>query len=231
MKTDLDAKSVAQAIAWHISRVPMTKAAWQELSARERRRAFVVSEVAQADVVFDVWKAVDKAVSEGQSLAEFKRTVGPTLRKAWGGSVANPGARIATIFETNVQMAYSAGRWAELTRPEALQKRPYLVYDAVLDKRTSRICRRCNGTILPADNPWWQTHLPPLHHHCRSAVRALTVAQAKRFGKYGRRPPVAKPDDGFGRAPKKSDWKPDLSKYPAKLREKLKRRLDAYSGQ
>lgn len=222
--------SFQQAIAWHLARVPMTKAAWQELSARERRRAFVVSEVAHADVVRDVWEALNKAISEGQSLAEFKRAIGPTLRKAWGGSVANPGARIATIFQTNVQAAYSAGRWAEITRPEALQKRPYLVYDAVLDGRTSRVCRRCNGTVLPADNPWWRTHLPPLHHNCRSAVRALTIPQAKRFGKFGRRPPVVKPTGDFGHAPGKAEWKPDLSKYPAQLRNKLKRRLESYAA-
>lgn len=46
----------------------------------------------------------------------------------------------------------------------------------------STICLECAGTIRRFDDPWWLTHWCPLHHVCRSAVRALTEAMAKRKG-------------------------------------------------
>jgi hypothetical protein len=45
-----------------------------------------------------------------------------------------------------------------------------LEFVARIDDRTSEICRECNGTRLPAGHPWWRTHTPPLHPHCRSTV-------------------------------------------------------------
>jgi SPP1 gp7 family putative phage head morphogenesis protein len=45
-----------------------------------------------------------------------------------------------------------------------------LEFVARIDDRTSDICRECNGTRLPAGHPWWRTHTPPLHPHCRSTV-------------------------------------------------------------
>src|SRR5690349_638173 len=103
------------AITWFLGRVPLTKTEWLTLEEKARRKAFTVAGVAQLDLVAEVWSAIDKAIADGTTLADFKRDVGAKLEGAWNGTVASPPHRLETIFRTNVQMAHSAGRYREMT--------------------------------------------------------------------------------------------------------------------
>lgn len=221
---------LAEAIEWFRARVPITPAGWRRLRTEARRRAFTVSRVASLDVILDVWRAIDQAVSQGTSLEEFQRAVTDKLERAWGGTVQNPGHRIETIYRTNVQSAYSAGRWQQQTDPDVLAARPYWMYDALLDSRTSALCRGLHGTILPADHDFWKTRYPPNHHGCRSGVRSLTEAGMRRRGGVSAAPPALAPLKGFDSLPSAGDWQPDLSKYPPKAvaaYRQLEREFDA----
>lgn len=117
-----------------------------------------------------------------------------------------------------MQMAYAHGREAQMRDPEVLRTRPFWMYSAILDMKTTDICNPpTHGTVLPAEHPWWQTHTPPLHHNCRSIKRSLTPAQAVARG-VSKKPPKEKegPQEGFGGAdPLK--WQPDLKGYPPVL--------------
>jgi SPP1 gp7 family putative phage head morphogenesis protein len=201
------------AIAWFRKRVALKKPEWVALRKRTGEHAFTVANVAQLDVVNHVWKAIDSAVAKGTSFDEFKKTVGDSLRAAWGGTVDNPPWRIETIFRTNVQNAYSAGRYRQATHPDVLEQRPVWMFDAILDGRETAVCAACDGTKRPAADSWWQSHNPPLHHNCRSSLITLTETQAGKLTKA----PSASADEGFGAAPSDVAWEPDLSKYPGPL--------------
>ncbi len=199
-------------------RVPMTEDVWEKLEAEELEFAFTVADVAQLDVVVDVYEAIQSAVESGTTLEDFKAAVGDQLTEAWGG--ANP-ARVETIFRTNVQGAYNAGRH---TAAMAVKRdRPYWMYQAIRDHRTSQICEKCDGTVLPADSPWFRTHYPPLHPNCRCIAVTLTEAQAKAEGITSRGPSFA-PQPGFGRAPTGgggAEWEPDPDDYPDRFADEL----------
>lgn len=197
-KVSADPLDFDEAIAWFRKRVKVTRAEWEAMTAAARYRAFVVSNVAQLDMVHDVWAAVDAAVSKGTTLADFKKDVAAKLRRAWGASVDDPAWRLETIFRTNVQSAYATGRYRQATDPDVLEDRPVWMFDAVLDGRETEVCRRCDGTKQPADNEWWRTHSPPLHHNCRSSLITLTEEQA---GQVTARPPEDAAQEGFGHAP------------------------------
>jgi SPP1 gp7 family putative phage head morphogenesis protein len=181
------------------------------LEAAARARAFTVSGVADLDVVAEVWRAIDAAVESGESLDDFRERVGELLADQWG---EEDGARVETIFRTNVQTAYSAGRWAQNSAPAVRESHPYCRFVAVLDGRTSDICEDLHGTVLPADHPFWETHQPPLHHQCRSDVVPLTEDEAREEGVDDEAPEVD-PDDGFG-VPG-AEFEPDLSSRPPEL--------------
>jgi SPP1 gp7 family putative phage head morphogenesis protein len=202
--------------AWR-RKVPVTDAEWQTLDAASRQRAFTVAGVADVELLSDVWRALDVAIAKGTSFNEFKAAIGDKLDDAWGGEEP---WRLETVFRTNVQTAYNAGRYAQQTAPAVLKRRPYWKFSAILDSRTSPICSPLNGTVLPASDPWWQTHQPPLHHGCRSTVIALTAAQAGAVDDEG---PEVAPADGFGEPPDLSAWQPDLTQYPAPLRAAYER--------
>lgn len=43
-------------------------------------------------------------------------------------------------------------------------------YSAILDSRTTRVCRALDGTTTPKEDPFWDTFRPPNHWNCRSCV-------------------------------------------------------------
>jgi len=202
-----------EAIAWFQARVPLTREEWDTLTAQVRRKAFTVSGVAILDIVTEVWESLTKALEDGTPYHEWAREIKQKLETAWGRP---NGQRIETIFRTNVQMAYSSGRWAQMTRPEVIEQRPYWMYDAVLDNRTTSICRERNGVVRPADDPWWERNTPPLHFNCRSGIRPLSPEQAQARG-ISQRLPEESPQQGFGNVPQSWEWSPEPEDYPLEL--------------
>jgi SPP1 gp7 family putative phage head morphogenesis protein len=74
-------------------------------------------------------------------------------------------------YNLAVTGAQMAAKWKTiLANAEAL---PLLQFDAVIDGRTTEICRPLNGTILPINHPFWKRFYPPNHFNCRSTVRQL----------------------------------------------------------
>ena len=202
-----------QAVAWFRQRVPMTPAQYAAASASAKRQAFTVAGVTQLDMVHDVWAALDSAIANGTTLDDFKAAIGGRLARVWGGD--NP-SRLETIFRTNVQSAYSAGRYAQISDPDIVQSRPYWMYDSVLDSRTSSLCKGLNGTVLPHDHEFWGSHIPPLHFRCRSGLRSLTTEQAQAKG-ITENPSEEAPSEGFGLPPSMLEWQPNPQKYPSEL--------------
>src|SRR6478672_2846629 len=95
----------SEAIAWLRDRAPTFKAEFERLTAEAREKAFTVAGVAQLDLVAEAHRAVDAAVAQGVTLADFKKAIGPKLEAAWGSTVEDPAWRLETIFRTNVQLA------------------------------------------------------------------------------------------------------------------------------
>ena len=206
-----------EAIDWFRSKTPLTDEAFDALTERAKRKAFTVAGVTQLDMVADVLRSIDEAIQEGTSLEDWKAAIGPTLESAWAGTVANPGWRLDVIFRTNTQHAYAAGRYAQATDPDVIAARPFWQFDAIIDSRTSPICKAADGTILPADSEWWASHHPPAHFACRSQVITLAAVQAKKLGGVTAKPTKTKAQDGFGLLPSRDEWEPKSGDYPAGL--------------
>lgn len=213
-----------EALAWFRERLPMTDPAFREVQGRARRLAFWVAGASNLDTVNSVWEAIEKSLATGTTLEDFKRDVGEKLAKEWGKPDS---ARLEVIFRNNLQTAYSAGRYAQETEPAVRKRRPYRQFVALLDSRTSPICRPLGssgpngrGVIRRVDDPWWLSHYPPLHHQCRSLTRLLRESQAEELGVTEELPKVTL-EEGWGSVPTRSEWEPDLSKYPPALRKAL----------
>ena len=88
--------------------------------------------------------------------------------------------RIRTILRTNINTAYSAGRYKRQT--ETIQARPWWQYSAVLDGATRLRHRELHGKVFRADDPIWDTIYPPNGFNCRCRVRALSERQVKARG-------------------------------------------------
>lgn len=189
---------------------------WDDVDTLLDEQAFTLSGVAQLDLVADVLRALDETLASGGTLDDFKDVVEEQLTDAWAGTVKNPAWRIETIFRTNAQTAFMAGRMAAMTDPDIISDHPYWLFDAIDDDRECDICEPCDGTVRPADDPWWTQHTPPLHHNCRCGITSLSHEQAARMGIAPHGPP-ARAADGFGALPTLAAWAPSASDYPQDL--------------
>jgi SPP1 gp7 family putative phage head morphogenesis protein len=211
-----------EALAALRKRVPITDEAFRDIIVASHDRSFVISNVNSLDLVTQVWESLKAAIQGDIEFRDFKKTIGSQLIEAWGiPSKKVASHRVATTFRNAVQTSFNHGRWQQLEDPDLKQLRPYRMFDSIRDGRTTKVCKDCNGTILEADDPWWDSHVPPLHHACRSHVRSLRASAAKRKG-ITSSPTPAKPQKGFGdrpsgATPSMKEVEPDLTQYPAEL--------------
>jgi len=159
---------------------------WQDTWQEANARAFTVAKVARLDVLNDIGGAVGQALKEGRTERWFQNQLTPVLQaKGWWGrqivvdskgaaEVAQLGSpqRLRTIYRTNLQTAYMAGRYEEFMKDAAA--RPYFMYVAVMDAKTRPSHAAMNGRIFHATDPIWLTHWPPCAFNCRCRVRALS---------------------------------------------------------
>lgn len=202
--------------------VPMPFDQFEALTAAEQAWAFRVAHVTQASIVQDVFDALDSAILNGDTFDVFKKAVAPKLTQAWGAPNA---PRVEVIFRTNTMRAYAEGRDAILESEPVKKSRPYLRIDGVGDNRQSEICESLDGTVRPADDPWWNTHRPPYHMGgCRTQLTPLTEEEAEAEPGFKRPPPETPIPSGFGeRRPNLFDV--DLDRFSEPLRNVLEKRI------
>ncbi len=167
---------------------------WQEVWQDAHKRAFTVAQVARLDVLQDIRDEIKNAIASGETAKTFRKNLEPLLKaKGWWGKQMMTDAagntrevqlgspyRLNNIYRTNLQTSYMAGRYK--TQSENVDIQPYWQFVAVMDSRTRPSHAALNGKIFRADDPFWDTHYPPLDWGCRCNVVALTAAQVKRLG-------------------------------------------------
>ena len=114
-----------EAIAFWKDKVPMSRAEFDELFEQMQARGFYVSGLTRIDQIEAVKDAILFALEEGETFEGFKQRIPEIIEQQnWSG------IRLSIIFRTNVQSAYMAGRYAQMTRAEVLRARPYWRYSA-----------------------------------------------------------------------------------------------------
>lgn len=168
---------------------------WKDLWQEAHAKAFTVAKVLNSDILDDIRGALDDALNNGTTLRDFEKTLTPILQaKGWWGktehtdtttgevSTAQLGSprRLRTIYQTNLQTAYMAGRYRSMM--ESADSHPYWRYVAVLDGRTRPAHRAMNGRVFRYDDALWSTHYPPNGFNCRCRVSPLSAAAVEREG-------------------------------------------------
>lgn len=212
---------------------------WKEQLQSVRRRAFTVAKVAKADALQTLLDELRRAQSSGVSYDEWKKSTKEVLeRKGYGTRDDGSAWRLDTIYRTNMQTAYQAGRYERMQQTS--DRFEFWEYRAVGDRRTRPKHKALDGLILPKDDPFWNRVFPPNGYRCRCSVTALTRKQALRKGY---KPPdgdVARsasgetirlrgkgawdPDQGFEGVPGQQ-YEPGESAYDPAIRRDLEKDL------
>lgn len=159
--------------------------AWDDLLAAEHDHAFMVAGATKADLLADLAAAVDKAITEGRGIEEFRRDF-RTIAKRHGwtgwtgeGSVKGEAWRVKTILSTNAYTSYAAGRMAQLKAGNF----KYWIYQHGASKEPRPEHLDWDGLILPPDHKFWTIFYPPSDWGCSCyVVGAHSMAAAKLMG-------------------------------------------------
>ncbi len=76
--------------------------------------------------------------------------------------------------------ASAYGHWARIQSTADIF--PYIMYNAVRDGRTRYLHKLWNGTVLPVNSKWWDTHYPPNGWRCRCSVIQMDQSTMDKMG-------------------------------------------------
>ena len=156
-----------EAIAFFRNKINMPAATWKTLWKSMHDRAFSVAGATKGELIEDLREAVDRAIAEGTTLAEFRTDFDSIVQKHGWKYKGGKGWRTAVMLNTNISVAYSIGNYNQMTDPDVIRARPYLRYVASSSRNPRPEHMQWYNVILPADDPWWNTHYPPNGWGCK----------------------------------------------------------------
>lgn len=172
-----------EAITFFRQKISLPTKTWEDLWKDMHSRAFVVAGATKEDLISDLRTAVEKGIADGTTLAEFRKDFDGIISKHGWKYKGARGWRTAVIFNTNVSVAYHAGHWKQMTDPDVLKVRPYLRYvpSSAAEPRSEHM--KWYNLVLPADDPFWNTHYPPNDWGCKCGVVGVSERELSRLKK------------------------------------------------
>ncbi|RWR26797.1 virion morphogenesis protein [Sinirhodobacter populi] len=159
--------------------------AWDDIRHNAHDRGFMVAGAMKADLLADLGTAVDKAISQGTTLEEFRRDFRSIVAKhgwhGWTGEGTEAGEawRTRVIYKTNLRTSYAAGRRAQLIAGGYR----WWVYRHSGAEHPRLQHLAWDGIALSPDHPFWATNYPPNGWGCGCEVYgARTDAGIRRVG-------------------------------------------------
>jgi uncharacterized protein with gpF-like domain len=179
-----------EAISYFRQKINLPSTTWQDIWREANNWAFQVAGVTKAQLLNDLRESVDKSIADGTTLEEFRQNFDSIAAKHGWAYNGNRNWRSAVILETNIQTAYAAGRYRQMTQPEVLSARPYWQWRHGGSIEPRPLHQEWDGLILRASDPWWETHYPPCGFGCKCKVFSFSERELQ-----GREPDTA-PNNG-----------------------------------
>jgi hypothetical protein len=167
-----------EAIEYFSEKIGIDTDSWVEGQGLVQQVAFT-SAGAKGQILQDIREAVDAAINEGISIADFAKRFDAIADsyvdnwqlkgdRAWRGQL---------IYSQNLRQAYGAGRYRQLTDPETLKRRPFWLYKHG-DSRVPRPTHLAmDGKVFPAGSI--NSH-NPFGFNCRCQIFSLSQRDVDR---------------------------------------------------
>lgn len=161
---------------------PVTKDLFDGLSKQYRADALTIAGVNDQRIIQKVRDALGEVVMQGGTPADFRSAVNAIIDEAGAAELA--AFEIDTVFNTNVQKAYSAGRYEQMTDASVMDALPFWQYWTVGDDRVRPEHAAIDGFVARAIDPVWHKIYPPSGFNCRCSVVPITRDEALSIDKH-----------------------------------------------
>lgn len=168
---------------------------WQDVWAEEHAHSFTVAKAMEMDVLTALRDEVERAVREGVPFEQFREALTPRLQAlGWWGKkrMVDPAGgqekivqlgsprRLQTIYWGNTRPAYAAGQWERAQRTKG--GLPYFIYELGPSENHRPHHVALQGTRLPVDHPFWDTHFCPNGWGCKCRLRQISQFECEALG-------------------------------------------------
>ena len=181
---DVFSQPFKEQIDYFDQKEPRPSKDWTNLKGPDHDRGFMIAGAKDRDMLNDFHTAIGKALKEGTGLEAFRKDFDAIAAKYGWSYKGERGWRSKVIFETNVRTSYMAGRLKQMRDPAVMKARPYWMYRHGMTRKPKvprRQHKAWDRMVLPADDPWFETHYPPNDWGCSCGVVTLSARDLKRL--------------------------------------------------
>ena len=177
-----------EAIDFFKDKTNLSPEEFYNLADQARSKAFSIRVGATEQIRSTIKDLLTQAQSDGIGVGDFRDQAQSVIERAGigmrdvNGEPMNPDWYWTTVFKTNLDTSYQAGRWQQMTDPEVVDARPYLRYVSALLPTSRPSHREKHGVILPVDDPFWDQWMPPNGFNCYCTVTSVSQDLLKRRG-------------------------------------------------
>jgi SPP1 gp7 family putative phage head morphogenesis protein len=118
------------------------------------------------------------AILRGDDIKTVMGAIDKVIREYVGSGVleeAMPGYRLEALARTNLNQVFNMGRRQFFESPEVSGYIIGYQYSAILDPRTTEICKWLDGKTYPITSEKLELLTPPVHWNCRSILVPITI--------------------------------------------------------
>jgi hypothetical protein len=160
---------------------------WRDITQSAHSKAFVIAGVSNLELLTDVHGIIAEQMKNGVSFSDFRKNFRQKVaEKGWVKFETETRKyqawRTKIIYNTNMQAAFAAGKWQQITSDNSKINFPFLqyVHNYYGTSKTPRADHLAwNGVVLPVDDAFWQTHYPPNGFGCKCGVKQLTKSEGE----------------------------------------------------
>ncbi|WP_339008564.1 DUF935 family protein [Fusobacterium varium] len=167
----------SKAINWFIKKFPILYDHLDDVTKKVNETFFYIKRSLELETTRTLYNNLLDNLSNGGTLKDWLEVSKTILDKT---GLGDSPWYLELVYRNNMQSSYNAGAFynQELNK----KNKPYGLYDAIDDERTSEICQILNGKVYPLDHPFWNRYLPPNHHGCRSKRITLSREELEEYG-------------------------------------------------
>lgn len=158
------------------SLTPVTKETFDGLTAQYKRDAFTVAGVSDQRLIRKIRDELADVLAKGGSKQDFEAAAKRLTDDAGVQSIN--AFTLDTVFTTNMQKAYSLGRYEQMKEPATMEALPFWQYMTVGDDRVRPEHAVLDYFQARAADPVWNKIYPPNGFNCRCIVIALLAREA-----------------------------------------------------
>ena len=187
-----------QAIAFIKKKHPKTRKEYDRLTAKSKANSFTVklpwvsARKGRRSIIAEIQDLVESALRDGLTVDDFQDFVEEKLERA--GVTPLSDWHIETVFRTNVEDAYHAGRWQMLNDPDVADMVVAYRYVTMDDNRVRPAHEDMHGRTFAKDDPIWLEWWPPNGYNCRCTTISIFTGEE---WEGSTKPADLTPDEGF----------------------------------